>query len=144
MKWKSCRLFQGEKCFPDSSSSFLSFFPVMFLQGQLLFEPDRERLCRMQMALSAPTLRKLRAYLPVSAPLLLHNYLISFLLKQHLEFQHCLRRGAVPFTPESPFPLNASFVLLIIAIQRECHTLLNERATVGVMGAAAGNGRTSL
>lgn len=142
MKWKSCRLFQRERVFLILPPPF--FFSSDVFAGPASIEPDRERLCRMQMALSAPTLRKLRAYLPVSAPLLLHNYLISFLLKQHLELEHCLRRGAVPFTPESPFPLNASFVLLIIAIQRECHTLLNERATVAVMCAAAGNGCTSL
>lgn len=40
---------------------------------------------------------------------LLHNYLISSLLKQHLESEHLRHIGAGPFTPNPSLSLNAPF-----------------------------------
>lgn len=109
----------------------------MFSEGQLLLSQTESVCAECRWRYLLPLSLNPCAYLPVSAPLLLHNYLISFLLRQSLELERCLCLGAVPFTPDSPFSLNAPFVPLIITIQRECHTLLNESATVGETCAAA-------
>lgn len=92
-----------------------------FIEGNS--EPDGECLCRMQMVLSGPALHRHKAN-PSPPPslcsssslsplqVLLHNYLISSLLKRHLESEHSLRMGAGPFTLKPAFVSKCSFCSL--------------------------------
>lgn len=131
----------------------MSVVAPAFIEGNN--QPDRQYLCRMQMVLSGPALYRQKANPSLSPSLyssplflppektLLHNYLISSLLKQLLDSEHSLCIGAGPFTPNPPLSLNAPFVSFIITIQKECHTLPNEQERSSCMGYSTAQHRTA-